>query len=259
MPTALVLSPHLDDAAFSCGGTMAQLADAGWCVVMVTAFTATVLPVAGFALACQTDKGLGPEVDYMALRREEDRVAAGILGVADVRWLGLPEAPHRGYGSAAELFGAVPEGDEVWRPLAEHITALIVEVQPALVLAPQGLGGHVDHRLMIKALAQVASLNLAFYRDTPYALRNPEAVPHVSVTGLQPVTVGIAGGVGRRIAASCAYGSQIGFQFGGPGKLAAALRAFAVVEGLGAPAERFWADGSAAPMLRSVSHEAAIL
>ena len=96
MPTALVLSPHLDDAAFSCGGTVAQLADAGWRSVMVTAFTATVLPATGFALACQLDKGLGPEVDYMALRREEDRAAAVILGVADLRWLDLPEAPHRG-------------------------------------------------------------------------------------------------------------------------------------------------------------------
>src|SRR5438309_440747 len=40
---------------------------------MVTAFTATVLPATGFALACQLDKGLSPEVDYMALRRDEER------------------------------------------------------------------------------------------------------------------------------------------------------------------------------------------
>ena len=138
MPTALVLSPHLDDAAFSCGGSMAQLADAGWRTVMATAFTATVLPVTGFALACQLDKGLGPDVDYMALRREEDRAAAAILGVADLRWLDLPEAPHRGYGSAAALFGAIREDDAMWRPLAGKIAALLGDVQPDLVLAPQG-------------------------------------------------------------------------------------------------------------------------
>ena len=59
--TALVLSPHLDDAAFSCGGLMALLADAGWRVCMATAFTRSVHPAEGFALACQLDKGLAPD------------------------------------------------------------------------------------------------------------------------------------------------------------------------------------------------------
>ena len=70
MPTALALSPHLDDAAFSCGGLLASLAQAGWRVVMATLFTGSVAEPKGFALACQLDKGLGPEIDYMALRRE---------------------------------------------------------------------------------------------------------------------------------------------------------------------------------------------
>ena len=79
MPTALALSPHLDDAAFSCGGTLARLAGAGWRVVVATAFTATVPEPSGFALACQLDKGLAPEVDYMALRRDEDAAAMRAL------------------------------------------------------------------------------------------------------------------------------------------------------------------------------------
>jgi hypothetical protein len=69
MPTALALSPHLDDAAFSCGGLLHALGAAGWDVATVTVFTASVADPTGFALACQTDKGLGPEVDYMDLRR----------------------------------------------------------------------------------------------------------------------------------------------------------------------------------------------
>ena len=123
MPTALILSPHLDDAVFSCGGLMAQLVDSGWCTVMATAFTATVLPVTGFPLACQLDKGLSAEVDYMALRREEDRRAASVLGVQDVRWLDLPEAPHRGYGSAPELFGEIRATmmfGRIWRRRSER-------------------------------------------------------------------------------------------------------------------------------------------
>ena len=253
MPTALVLSPHLDDAAFSCGGSMAQLADGGWRTVMATAFTATVLPVTGFALACQLDKGLGPDVDYMALRREEDRAAAAVLGVADVRWLGLPEAPHRGYASATALFGATREDDAVWRPLADQITALLQELRPDLVLAPQGLGNHVDHRQMIRAVRQAPPRDLAFYRDTPYALRDTNAVSDHMTPGLRECAPGIAAGLERKVAASCAYRSQIGFQFGGPARLAAALREFAVREGQGRPAERFLASPGALDLL-SGSH-----
>ena len=80
MPHALALSPHLDDAAFSCGGTLARLAAAGWRVTLCTAFTRSVPDPTGFALACQLDKGLGPEVDYMALRRAEDDAACAALG-----------------------------------------------------------------------------------------------------------------------------------------------------------------------------------
>ena len=240
MPGALVLSPHLDDAAFSCGGLMAQLADAGWRVCMATAFTRTVLPATGFALACQLDKGLSPEVDYMALRREEDRAAAAILGVADLRWLGLPEAPHRGYHSAAALFGPALDGDAIWRDLAGEIGRLIDELRPDLVLAPQGLGNHVDHRQTIRAVWHAApAAPLAFYRDTPYAIRNPGARPHDTMAELAECVVMVEAGLSRKVAASCAYASQVGFQFGGPAAAGAALRDFATREGEGTPAERF--------------------
>ena len=234
MATALFLSPHLDDVAFSCGGLLAQLGDQGWTTVLATAFTATVLPATGFALACQLDKGLGPEVDYMALRREEDRRAAEILGVAELRWLGLPEAPHRGYGSAPELFGAVRPEDGVWRPLAAMVAGLIAELRPDQILGPQGLGGHVDHLQLIRAVREAAgAIPVAWYRDTPYAARH--AIAPDPAESIVPIGAGLA----RKLEASCAYASQIGFQFGGAGPAAAALRAFAIREGDGQPAERF--------------------
>lgn len=239
--TALALSPHLDDAVFSCGGTLAQLVDDGWRVCMATAFTRSVVPAAGFALACQLDKGLAPDVDYMALRRAEDRAAAAILGV-EARWLDLPEAPHRGYESAAALFGAVQEDDRVWEPLAGLIRGLVTELRPDLVLAPQGLGNHVDHRQTIRAVRDALPDGVCFYRDTPYAIRNPDAAADVAVPARE-FRVGIARGLDRKVAASCAYGSQVGFQFGGAEATASALRGFAVAEGGGEPAERFRGGG----------------
>lgn len=236
--TVLALSPHLDDAVFSCGGLLAQMADAGWRVCMATAFTRSVVPAQGFALACQLDKGLAPEVDYMALRRAEDGEAAAILGV-EPRWLDLPEAPHRGYGSAPELFGPLREDDDVSRPLAALIVALVDELHPTLVLAPQGLGAHVYHRQMIRAVqAALPGGPVAWYRDTPYAIRNPAASPDVMIPEIGEVVVDIGQGVDRKLLAACAYASQVGFQFGGPGPTAVALRDFAMHEGGAGPGER---------------------
>ena len=236
--TALALSPHLDDAVFSCGGLLARLADAGWRVCMVTAFTRSVVPAQGFALACQLDKGLAGDVDYMALRRAEDAAAAAILGV-EPRWLDLPEAPHRGYDSAQALFGTVRADDDVWRPLAGMVSALLDELQPDLVLAPQGLGAHADHRQMIRAVQAVQVPGaVVWYRDTPYAIRNPAAIPDVALTAMDEVIVQIGPVLDRKLLAACAYTSQVGFQFGGPAPAAAALLAFAQHEGQGIPSER---------------------
>ena len=239
MPTALFLSPHLDDAAFSCGGTVALLGDAGWRCVVATAFTRSVPDPAGFALACQLDKGLGPEVDYMALRRDEDRNACALLG-AEPRWIDLPEAPHRGYGSAPALFGPADPADQVWRALADEVSALLAELRPERFYAPQGLGGHVDHRQVIRAVLDRAEpARVRFWRDAPYILRDPAARPDPNVPPGAAERVDITAGLERKVAASCAYASQVGFQFGGADACAAAMRALAWREGGNAPAECF--------------------
>lgn len=136
MPIALALS-HLDDAAFSCGGLLAGLARDGWRVVMATLFTGSVADPTGFALACQLDKGLAPEVDYMALRRDEDVRAAAALGIAPPVHLPFREAPHRGYGAPPELFSETRADDGIAGDLAPALADLIAAEQPDLILAPR--------------------------------------------------------------------------------------------------------------------------
>ena len=239
MKTALFLSPHLDDVAFSCGGLAASLADAGWRTVLVTAFTRSVVPATGFALACQLDKGVAADADYMALRRAEDLVAAERLGFDEVIWLDLPEAPHRGYGSAADLFAALHPDDDVVPALAGCFRQLQASYQADLVLAPQGLGGHVDHRQVIAAVMDaIPPDRIAFYRDTPYAIRAPDAAADPAVPRASTIRVPIADALDRKISAAQAYATQIGFQFQGAQNTARALRDFAVAEGNGRPAER---------------------
>ena len=232
MPTALFLSPHLDDVAFSCGGTLLRLADdPRWRVELCTLFTASVPDPQGFALRCQTDKGIPAEVDYMALRRTEDEAYAAFAKVHDTRHWDYREAPHRRYESPADLFAGIRDDDAVWQPLSDDLAALDNEIQPALVFAPQGLGNHVDHLQTIRATLAVWPVErVVWYRDTPYAIREPDARPAGALRleeDLFPCRVPLSStALERKIAGCSLYASQIGFQFGGAVALGEKLTVF---------------------------------
>ena len=224
MPRAVAFSPHLDDAAFSCGGTLARLARMGWEVTLCTAFTQSVSRPTGFALACQLDKGLAPEVDYMALRRAEDAAACAALG-AQPRWLGLREAPHRGYGNARALFGPPQPMDCVVTPLSEVLMS-VLDTGWDLALAPQAVGGHVDHVLLVHALRAVlpAYLPVLWWTDFPYCQKpdSHPAQPFAAEMAVLP-DVTFEGDVESRRHACGAYQTQLDFQFGGEQGLCYAL------------------------------------
>ncbi len=245
----LLLSPHLDDAVFSAGGTAACLAGRGFEVVIATVFSAGPHPATGFALACQRDKGLGDEVDYMALRRAEDARAAAVLG-ARARWLGLHEAPNRGYGSPAALFGPYVAADDPW-PIEQAVARCIAEEAPDLLLAPAALGAHVDHRRVLDAVLHACERKpAAFWRDTPYVLREPGAALDPRLAELEDLACPVGGTLAAKAAAAAAYASQLGFQFGGEAAARAALRALAEREGDGEGlAERFRATPAAVRLL----------
>lgn len=223
--TAVALSPHLDDAAFSCGGTLNRLARAGWRVVVATLFTRSVSGPNGFALACQLDKGLGPEVDYMALRRAEDVEAMHALGAEAPIHVALPEAPHRGYGSAQALFEAPLPDDTIVPALRTAIDGILADQSPDLVLAPQAIGGHVDHVQLVGALGGL-DRPMLWWRDFPYTIR-PDVPrrPFADRFATLPERAVTLDAVARdaRLAACAAYRSQLGYQFGGPEALRAKL------------------------------------
>ena len=242
----VLLSPHLDDAVFSVGGLMAALADEGHELHLVTCFTRSVPSPVGFALACQLDKGLSAEVDYMQLRREEDARACQLLN-AQPHWLDLPEAPHRGYHSAAALFGELVEEDTVQPELAERVRTTVAHLQPDLILSPVGIGRHVDHRQVTRAVEKLKGehsdkLFVRWY-DEPYLARNPAEYPASVRTGQHPgwealraqatrpgtIPLRMDGEsyADRKLAACAAYTTQVGFQFGG----AAAIRAVLLHQG----------------------------
>jgi len=239
MPTALLISPHLDDAVFSCGATVATLVDRGWRVVVATAFTRSRVPATGFALENQRDKGISDDADYMALRRDEDARAVSVLG-AEARHLDLPEAPMRGYESAVALFGEFAPGDDIDPTLTAAMDALIAEVEPDLLLGPSALGRHVDHRRVLDAVFETTGDHATvFWRDVPYVIRYPQAPLDPRLAGLDEFAITVDAALPRKIDAAQRYLSQLQFHFGGGDAMARALCDLAHADGAGVPVERF--------------------
>lgn len=208
MRTLLAVSPHLDDAVFSVGGTLAHHARAGWRVVVATVFTASVPDAHGFALACQLDKGLGAGVDYMALRRAEDEAACDAVG-AEAIHLPFAEVPHRGYRSAPALFAGRQADDRVEAELAPALADLLGRVAPDRLLGPLTLGNHVDHRVVRSALDGLGRA-VEWWEDWPYADRLDQ--PDRTLATAHRLS---ADDRAARTAGCRAYASQLGFQFGG--------------------------------------------
>lgn len=207
---------------------MATLAANGWRVVMATLFTASVPDPRGFALACQLDKGLPAEIDYMDLRRAEDLWAARALGEVEALHLPFREAPHRGYGSAPELFSDTRPDDSIVADITPALAALVAASAPDLILAPQAVGGHVDHVQTVRALRPIVEGRpVLWWRDFPYTVRHPDPKEPLRemVSGLRIREIALGETAQARKAAACAaYATQLGFQFGGPEGLAARLR-----------------------------------
>ena len=78
---AMVVFAHPDDAEFGCGGTVAR-----W----VTEGIEFIYVVATDGSKGSADPAMSPE-QLIALRRQEQRSAADVLGVKDIVFLGYPD------------------------------------------------------------------------------------------------------------------------------------------------------------------------
>ena len=182
----LFVSPHLDDAALSCGGVMAAIDRQGGRAVQMSVFTADE-PVAGSLspLAKELHRKWGLS-KVVADRRQEDLRAAAVLG-SDLICLGFHEAIYRSDGepigeptrrhrclSYQDLFSPPTAGDLL---LAEKICGELREYiraqRPSFIFGPVGIGQHVDHVIVRMALqqavAETGAGGLLLYEEMPYA------------------------------------------------------------------------------------------
>ena len=231
MALRVYLSPHLDDAVFSCGGLIARQKARGDEVVVITVCAGDP-PVGELTpFAYDLHRRWGGEGSPVGLRRAEDHVACGRLG-ASVVHLPIPDAIYRRsphgeafYPDSASLFGAIAAGDAT---RIDETAAALERAVPheSEIYLPLGIGGHVDHRLTRRAAERLA-LPRWYYRDVPYALHDPSGVPGTPPEGATEATVVLAEEeIEIWIAAAGEYHSQLSLFWPDYESLEADLRGF---------------------------------
>ena len=194
----LVVSPHCDDAGFSCGDFLIAHPRAS----VVTIFAGR--PPVGSALTdWDAAAGFTPRDDVIAARRTEDRSALTLLGATPL-WLDFRDAQY----------GPSPDAAEIGRSLA----ALVAKLRPRTLVLPLGLF-HSDHDLAHRATIPLVDRAVArailWYEDAIYR-RLPGLVGtrlrQLSIAGfrLRRASPSRAGGASarKRWAVRC-YGSQL--------------------------------------------------
>jgi LmbE family N-acetylglucosaminyl deacetylase len=148
----LVLSPHLDDAVFSCGELLVELHRP----IVATLF-AGVPPPGLQTTPWDVSSGFGNGVDAMQTRRTEDENALQMLGA-------VPE--H--FDFLDHQYGASPTAAQ----LTASVESLVGVHRPDVVLVPFGLF-HSDHALLHDAaLACRFTAVWIGYEDVPYRRRS---------------------------------------------------------------------------------------
>jgi len=236
----IYLSPHLDDAVFSCGGFIWEQTRQGTPAAVWTLFAGNprLASFSPFASTLHHRWQAGP--DAAAVRREEDRLACVIVG-AQPRTFDYPDCIYRSLPDTGDW--VIRREEDLFSPAHPAETHLLdgwvemaVRSLPtnASLVAPLGLGGHVDHRLTRQAAGQLVTarpdLDLLFYADLPYVLQGASVVHGPASTvgeSLEPVKESISEqGLQAWQSAAAAYRSQISSFWTGPEAMASDLRRY---------------------------------
>jgi LmbE family N-acetylglucosaminyl deacetylase len=177
------------------------------------------VPISEFARSLHDRWEISP--GCIEARRIEDRKACLIVG-ADYKHWPIPDCIYRNHGqdgiplypSEKAIFGDI-HPQEVY--LIGHLSELLATL-PAhkSLLAPLGVGGHVDHKLTRLAAENATSIrHLTYYEEYPYS-RDETAVKRFfdSPEMWQPLIVALSQqDLERKIQAISCYHSQIGTFF----------------------------------------------
>lgn len=235
----IILSPHLDDAIYSCGGWIWEQAEKGADLEIWTVFAGDPPEGDLSDLARSLHNSWGLSEGVVQIRREEDHKACGMAG-AIVRHLPFPDCIYRRSPGGEHFY---QQGADIFSGLDPREAGLIDEVKDALLallpdqaklIVPLGIGNHVDHEVTRKAVTRLGR-DLFYYADYPYA-REPEGQEILRIMGesdeWQPEQAPLSEeGLERWWQTARAYGSQLSTFWEDEEALRQDLRDFSVTIG----------------------------
>lgn len=272
------LSPHYDDIALSCGGTVALLARGGARPEIEVVFGAEPdrsQPLSPFANELHRRWGLDAN-RVIRERRQEEAKAANLLGATSTS-LSWSDAIYRGtsYQDDEQLRGPIAAVEaNLPTQVASELAGQPDSQATIRFYAPLGVGQHIDHQICFAAALALAAAgwDVWFYEDIPYALTAnalDERLARVSDTWekLAPAAVqdrrlapsapiDISAVWDTKLAAILAYPSQVPtiFRHVAPDcareQIDGALRAYATRRN-GIPSEQMWRLGPTASGLET--------
>lgn len=183
------LSPHLDDAVFSCGLILAKLRKLNKQVSVATVFSdcnnSPSTPQANLFLE-QCGATDGKKLFYQ--RKLEDRSASKILGFKpihlnfiDAAWR-LDKKNKPIYRSTDIQFsGRVSNYDlELKSKIKNKLKKITNTTKNAIVFAPFGEGGHVDH-ILVRSIATEMYDEVLLWSDFPYNQYSKKDIPSADI------------------------------------------------------------------------------
>jgi LmbE family N-acetylglucosaminyl deacetylase len=236
--TWIYLSPHLDDAALSCGGLLWQQAQQGTPVEVWTVCAGDPPERLYSEFVEELHARWGGAAQAMERRRQEDIEACQKLGVA-YRHLDYPDCIYRGHPASGEdlypdreaIFGNLSPADGL---LAEALADELRRRLPqyAVLVCPLAIGNHVDHQLVRRVASMVGWQSAWYYADYPYAHRAAAELAALKESGWQSRVFPISeAGMEAWASGVAAYTSQISSFWPDLEAMHADLEAFAQVYG----------------------------
>jgi LmbE family N-acetylglucosaminyl deacetylase len=224
------LSPHLDDAALSCGGLIWQQVQAGDPVQVWTVFAGEPPPgpLSLFAQVLHKRWGFTHEC-AVAERRREDIRAMQVLG-ASIQHFAVPDAVYRRHPKTNEVLyhtwddviNGIAPGEEY---LVDRLVIDLARLLPAsaTLMVPLTLGNHIDH-LLTRVAAEQLHRPIRYYLDFPYVEEYAGEIPSLVPEGYQrkihPIT---ARGLAFWQDSVAAYASQLSSFWNDEGEMREAI------------------------------------
>jgi len=251
----LFLSPHFDDAVFSCGGIMSQYSKQGRNSLVITLFGG--LPdSSGLSTFAREIHAKWRLADPVGMRMREDREALEVIGARQA-FLEFLDCIYRKTEEGDPLYNDYEGIKGTLHPLdlklCDEIDEKVGEILKGydtgrtLIFVPLGVGNHVDHQIACEVGKRLmaSGFRIFFYEEFPYCMWYPEE-PRKSVQKhegtLSPLVVSID--MKTKLKMIKHYRSQLSGIGGSYRKARRNFLKYALAVGNGTYAERVWTPGA---------------